>query len=225
MPDNVTVDNGGLTDYVVATDDDGTAQPPYTKIEFGPDNTQTKVTATVGLPVNPVQETANVGIGAVADAEATGNGSVIGILKRLRTLLAGGLPAALGANGGVKVDVVGTTIPAVVTLEAAYTTAQTDTAIVSATAPDKVVVTSILVVVDNANTVDVGYRIGFGATATPTTTGVVSSHPGLAAGTGVQRGDGSGVLGVGAAGEDLRITSEVPTGGSLRVVVSYYLTT
>ena len=48
------------------------------------------------------------------------------------------------------------------------------------------------------------------------------SHPGIAAGSGVVEGNGSGILGVGADGEDLRITSEVPTTGSLRVVVSYY---
>jgi hypothetical protein len=37
----------------------------------------------------------NAATGAQADAEQAGNGSVIAILKRLRTLLAGGLPAAL----------------------------------------------------------------------------------------------------------------------------------
>lgn len=43
------------------------------------------------------------GIGRVTDASATADGSVIGILKRLRVLLAGGLPGALTAGGGVKV--------------------------------------------------------------------------------------------------------------------------
>lgn len=41
-------------------------------------------------------------LGASTDAEATGNGSVIALLKRLRTLLAGGLPAALTAGGNLK---------------------------------------------------------------------------------------------------------------------------
>lgn len=101
MADNPTVDNGGLTDYVVATDDDGVAQHQYVKVEFGADNTQTKVTSAVGLPTNPVQETAGVGVGAVADAEAAGNGSVIAILKRIRTLL----------NGPLTVDGSGVTQP------------------------------------------------------------------------------------------------------------------
>ena len=63
---------------------------------------------------------------------------------------------------------------------------------------------------------------GFGATTTPTTTGVILSHPGIAKGGGVVEGDGSGILGVGADGEDLRMTSEVPTTGSIDVVVSYH---
>ncbi len=112
--------------------------------------------------------------------------------------------------------------PNPVTIEAAYTAAQTDTAIVSVSSGMKIVVTRCKVVADNANTVDVGYRVGFAAANTPTTTGVVSSHPGLAPGSGVTEGNGGGILGVGGDGEDLRITSEAPTTGSLRVVVTYY---
>lgn len=112
--------------------------------------------------------------------------------------------------------------PNIVTLEAAYTAAQTDTAIITVGAGVKIVVTAIEVTLDEATTVGVGYRIGFGTANTPTTTGVVSSHPGLVAGSGVVKGSGAGIIGIGADGEDLRITSEVPTTGSLRVVVTYY---
>lgn len=112
--------------------------------------------------------------------------------------------------------------PNIVSLEAAYTAATTNEPIITVGAGVRIVVTQIQVTADNANTVDVGVRIGFGATTTPTTTGVVLSHPGIAPGSGVSRGDGSGILGIGADGEDLRITSEVPTTGSIRVVVSYY---
>lgn len=114
--------------------------------------------------------------------------------------------------------------PNILTLEAAYTAAQTDTAIVTVSSGAKIVVTAIEAVCDAANSVDVGLRIGFGATNTPTTTGVVLSHPGILAlsGSGIGKGNGAGIVGVGADGEDLRITSEVPTGGSLRVVVSYF---
>lgn len=41
-------------------------------------------------------------LGATTDAEATGNGTLIGIIKRIRTLFGGGLPAALSGNGNLK---------------------------------------------------------------------------------------------------------------------------
>jgi hypothetical protein len=121
-----------------------------------------------------------------------------------------GIPFALGGH------------PNLVSLEAAYTTAQTDTAIVSVSSGLKIVVTQAQAVLDEAATVGVGFRVGFGASSTPTTTGVVLTHPGLVPGGGVTRGDGAGILGVGGDGEDLRITSEAPTSGSLRLLVSYF---
>lgn len=113
--------------------------------------------------------------------------------------------------------------PDVITLEAAYTAAQTDTALVTISAGQKIVVTQVMAVTDNANTAFPQIRLGFGAANTPTTTGVVFTHPGLPAGGGASRGSGAGILGVGGDGEDLRVTCGAPTGGSLRVLVSYYL--
>lgn len=52
MADNVEL-NAGSGGAVIASDDDGTAQHQYVKIEFGADNTQTKVTSSAGLPVTP----------------------------------------------------------------------------------------------------------------------------------------------------------------------------
>jgi putative phosphoesterase len=112
--------------------------------------------------------------------------------------------------------------PNTVSFRVNYTAAQTDTAIITAGAGTKIVVTRCSVMVDNACTVDVVVRIGFGTASTPTGTGVVLSHPGIAAGSGEAEGVGSGIIGVGADGEDLRITSEVPTGGSIDVTISYY---
>ena len=112
--------------------------------------------------------------------------------------------------------------PNIVTLELAATAAQTDVAVVTVAGGLKIVVTEIEALCDNANTVDVGVRVGFGAANTPTTTGVVLTHPGIAPGSGVVRGAGSGILGVGADGEDLRVTAETPTGGNLRILVSYH---
>lgn len=155
----------------------------------------------------------------------TGNPTKIGY----KAISHGANPTAVGVNDrtdayanrhGIPFQMGGH--PNIVTLEAAYTAAQTDAAIVTVAAGLKIVVTQIQMTADNADTVDVGFRVGFGETTTPTTTGVVLTHPGVAPGSGISRGSGSSILGVGADGEDLRITSEVPTGGSIRILVSYY---
>jgi hypothetical protein len=65
--------------------------------------------------------------------------------------------------------------------------------------------------------------IGFGASTTPTTTGVLIAHGGVPAGGGINRGDGSGILGIGADDEDLRVTTVGnATGNGLQIVVTYY---
>lgn len=59
-----------------------------------------------------IADGADVALGATSASEsASGNGTAVGLLKNLRTrvasvvtLLNGGLPAALGANGGLKVE-------------------------------------------------------------------------------------------------------------------------
>jgi hypothetical protein len=112
--------------------------------------------------------------------------------------------------------------PNIQTLRANYTGAQTDAAIVTIATGLKIVVTRITVTAHNANSVNVSVVIGFATATTPTTTAVVAAHPGIPAGGGFSIGDGSGMLGVGADNEDLRITSGVPTGGSIDCVVSYF---
>lgn len=112
--------------------------------------------------------------------------------------------------------------PNSLTLELAYTAGQTDVAIITVGAGTKIVVTRIAVVMSGANSVDAGFRIGFGTANTPTTTGVVLSHPALKAGSGFSCGDGAGILGIGADNEDLRITADAPTSGSARVLVTYF---
>lgn len=121
-------------------------------------------------------------------------------------------------------------VPGVITKEWTFTDsdgAQTDAALVTVSAGTKIAVTNIAAICDNANTGDVAVRVGFAAAslsaaATTGIAGIVMSHPGIAAGSGYNRGDGSGVLGVGADGEDLRITCEDPAGGSVRIVASYF---
>ena len=112
--------------------------------------------------------------------------------------------------------------PNIITLRTNYTGAQTNAALVTVATGLKIVVTECSVLADNANTVNVQARVGFATATTPTGAGTVLSHPGIAPGSGVGRGNGSGMIGVGADDEDLRITSTVPTGGSIDVMVSYY---
>lgn len=81
MADNVEVTPEA--EYVVASDDDGTAQHQYVKLEFGADNTQTKVSAANPLPV--VQTgTPDLPSGA---ATAANQSTLIGHVDTLETLL------------------------------------------------------------------------------------------------------------------------------------------
>lgn len=103
------------------------------------------------------------------------------------------------------------------------TTAVTDAAIITVSAGSKIVVTAITATLDNASTVYPTLLVGFGAANTPTTTGVILAHGGVPAGGGVNRGDGSGIIGIGADGEDLRVTTTGnATGNGLQIVVAYY---
>lgn len=104
------------------------------------------------------------------------------------------------------------------------TTAVADAAIITVSAGTKIVVTRITATLDNASTVFPTVLIGFGATTTPTTDGVIAAHGGVPAGGGFTIGDGSGILGVGGDGEDLRVTTTGnATGNGLQITVSYYL--
>ncbi len=109
--------------------------------------------------------------------------------------------------------------PNIITLRTNYTGAQTNAAIITVSGGTKIVVMACTVAADHANTVDVSVLIGFAAATTPTGAGAYLSHPGIAPGSGIRE---AGAV-AGADGEDLRITSEVPTGGSIDVVTKYFL--
>lgn len=92
MADNVTLDPGA-GGAVMKTDDDGTAHWPYAKIAFGADNTQTRVTSTVGMPVNILSGALE--LGKVEDtAHSTGDVGVMMLAVRNDTLA-----ALVGADG------------------------------------------------------------------------------------------------------------------------------
>lgn len=105
--------------------------------------------------------------------------------------------------------------------------AQTNVALKTVAAGTKIVITQIQVLADQANTVETSVRIGFaaatlGAASTTPVAGIVASHAGIVPGSGISRGDGSGILGIGGDGEDLRITISDPVGGNNVVVYSGY---
>lgn len=109
-------------------------------------------------------------------------------------------------------------------LEAEFTAAQTDTLLITASSTQQIAITELTAVVDEAVTVTgVGFRVGCGTPSTPVAAGVILSHAGLMPGQSISRGTGAGVIAVGDFNEDLRITCENPVGGSLRILVSYFM--
>jgi hypothetical protein len=110
------------------------------------------------------------------------------------------------------------------------TAAQTDVNLAAAAvaADERVYVTRFEALCDNANTVNVSVRAGFGAANVPAASatgvsGMIASHPGVAPGSGFVAGNGSGLIAVGGAGEEPRLTSSAATTGNLHVVISYFL--
>ncbi len=104
--------------------------------------------------------------------------------------------------------------------------AQTDASLLTISAGSKIVVTAISATCASTNSGGVAVRIGFAAStlaaASETGAAGILLEGKFPAGGGNQKGNGGGILGVGADGEDLRITCDDPAGGSLYVTFSYY---
>ncbi len=106
--------------------------------------------------------------------------------------------------------------------------AQTDVSIVGTiSAGTKVVVTAFSITCDAGNTNALAAKLGFGAATIPADSntgaaGTLFDHEGIAPGSGVVVGNGAGILGIGADGEELRLTCEDPVGGFLCVTFSYF---
>jgi hypothetical protein len=104
--------------------------------------------------------------------------------------------------------------------------AQTDAALLSVSTGTRIVLTQISAVCDARNTVNAAVRVGFGTANVPAaslagTAGIVLDGI-YAAGGGQQKGNGSGIIAVGADGEDLRLTCDSPTSGAIYISYSYY---
>lgn len=114
------------------------------------------------------------------------------------------------------------------------TAAQTDDDMLGAIAAGtKIGLVGIDIVTDEATTVGVGVRIGFGAANVPAegasganaVPGIPVSDPGIAPGSGIIKRYPDNKPLFGASGEELRITNGVPTGGKLTVVITYFTVT
>lgn len=169
-------------------------------------------------------------VGAIGDAgHDVSDGSTGPVKVGHRAIDLGTNPTAVGAADRTNWYALRNGIPFTLgghmntqSLRATYTTAQTDTAIVSVSAGTRIVVLAVLATLSADTTPNVSVLIGFHATTTPTTTAVVAAHPGIEPGGGFAWGDGGGILGIGGDGDDLRITSAVPTDGRLDIVVIYF---
>jgi hypothetical protein len=123
--------------------------------------------------------------------------------------------------------------PNIITREYRATGVQTNDDMLGAVAAGShVVVTMIDVTVDNATTVNPQVRIGFGTTSVPAepadgagVNGMVVAASGLAPGSGIVKGNGSGAIAIGASDEELRITCDAPTTGEIKVIITYYVAT
>lgn len=115
MADNFPVNDSSSTPHSILTDElstlnggDVSASSPRihaqrVKIMVGTDGAANDVSSTNPFSIASA-DGALASIGALADAEATANGSVIAVLKRIRTLLGSALPAGSNNIGSVDID-------------------------------------------------------------------------------------------------------------------------
>ena len=100
MADNVTVDNGSLTDVVVASDDIGGIQYPRMKVAWGADGAAADTSATAPLPVE------QMGMGTLANgAQTTVSSSAVQVIASNSNRVAlmiqnvGAYPCRVGVSG------------------------------------------------------------------------------------------------------------------------------
>lgn len=127
---------------------------------------------------------------------------------------AAGIPFVIGGHPNVK------------TIRYSFTASVSNQPVIAGVGGTRIIVTAFMFTIDNATTVFPLVFLGFGTTTTPTTTQVIGAHPAIPAGGGFSRGDGSGIIGIGASGDSLLITtSGTVGGGGAYLVVTYYTIT
>jgi len=128
---------------------------------------------------------------------------------------------ATGTRSGVPFVLGGTSN--ILVARTAVTEANSNVSLIAASASQKIVVTQIQVSLGYTSLAFPAVRIGFGTATTPTTTDVVLAHDSMCPGSAISRGDGTGIIGVGALDAELRITNDNPT-GAMSVIISYFIT-
>jgi hypothetical protein len=249
MADNITIPptGSGTATPDVATDDVGGVHYQKVKLDVGGDGASSPVT---DLASGAKQDTGNTALAAIQAAaelldDAVKADDAAFTAGTDKVIMAGGLAVAHGSapdaadagDAGAplmnrhRVPFVIGGHPNVRTAVYNTTAAGTDDNVLAAIASGtKYVVTRVTAALGAAATVPVAVRLGFGASTIPAlgasaadaVEGILVYHPGLVPGSGFQMGDGSGILGVGGDGEELRITNDVPTGGTLAVSVTFY---
>jgi hypothetical protein len=114
----------------------------------------------------------------------------------------------------------------VITKSWVFTAAQTNTSLETVGGSVRMAVTYACVTCANSNTGDVSARIGFAATTLPAESatgadGMFFEHGGIAHGGGALAANGGEMIAVGDAGIPPRFTCSAPTGGSVRLVMSW----
>jgi hypothetical protein len=116
-----------------------------------------------------------------------------------------------------------------ITKEWMFDTAQTDFKLEDVATGFEMIVSYCQVTVANGVTNDVAIRIGMATATLPAETvnsatgnlNMVLSHPGIAPGGGAVVTNGGAPIAKGEDGADLRMTCSEPTGGQVRVIVSF----
>lgn len=212
---------GGGTQYA---DGASAATPTGNQINWNESGTQRAVTLSKALPVQP-------GTGSVFDVEGnvasdgvdSGNPVKIGaIAKAYGTTVTVGADdrTDLRANRLGVLQTIGGALNTQCVAADYSATAQTNTVLVATTSV--IVVTRLSVFLSYNTSVAPFIRIGLGGSTTPTTTNCIIDHENVVPGSIITIGDGSGIIAVGAVGEDLRITCGAATDGSWNVSVTYF---
>lgn len=232
-------------DYIPCTVEDGGGMRVFITggSSAGPSDTDDGTiaggqSATLGVMLAHVWNGTNWVRATTADATHDAAVFTTGPQVQLGALAHGADPTAVTAGDAVRwsanrdgVPFVMGGHPNIVTREAQIEDAdgaQTNAAIVTVSAGTKIVVTAVAAHCDGSTTNPTNIVVGFGTATLPArahtgTSGILAAFDGVPAGGGMVKGTGSGMIGIGADDEDVRITTEDPVGGACSVELTFYL--